>query len=244
MQRLSYGIWTAVIYFEILAYTLLTQTNTTPSVRSIPVFALMGTLILFVSFLFQKFSEFKTIIMASVYSVVVSVFIVLEIFDVVDCTFVNYGVAVTAVLVSFFWCSSSHYATKTDPGWHWFVFSSVFIIAVCAAFNFENEPAQNVFIINTILIVIIQFIYIWNVMKTHAYGNKRFRHVIRVVVVGVVATVVLLGNILRRSQIISFQSLEKIVLAVEIIIGFGLIFDFCSTPATIKYTSVLENVNA
>jgi hypothetical protein len=179
--------------------------------------------------------------MASVYSVVISVFIVLEIFDVVDCTFVNYGVAVTAILVSFFWCFSSHYATKSDPGWHWFVFSSVFIIAVCAAFNFENEPAQTVFIINAIFVVIILFIYIWNVMKTQAHGARRFRHIIRVTVVGFVAIVVLVGNVLKRSEIISFQSLEKIVLAVEIIIGFGLVFNFCSTPATIKYTSVLEN---
>jgi hypothetical protein len=182
--------------------------------------------------------------MASVYSVVISVFIVLEIFDVVDCTFVNYGVAITAVLVSFFWCFSSHYRTKTDPGWHWFVFSSVFIVAVCAAFNFENEPAQTVFIINTILVVIIQFIYIWNVVKTQASGNKRFRHIIRVVVVGFVATVVLIGNVLKRNDLISFQSLEIMVLAVEIIIGFGLIFDFCSFRETIKYTSVMENTNA
>jgi len=244
MERLAYAIWTGIIYLEILIYTILTQIGIDEGFRSIPIFALMGTLILFVAFLFGKFSEFKTVILASVYSVVITIFIILEIFGVVDSTFVNYGVAITAVLVSIFWCFSSHYETKTDPGWHWFVFSSVFIIAVCAAFNFENEPAQNVFIINTILIVIIQFIYIWNVMKTQAYGNKRFRHVIRVVVVGFVAAVVLLGNILRRSQIISFQSLEKIVLAVEIIIGFGLMFDFCSAPVTIKYTSVLENVNA
>jgi hypothetical protein len=244
MERFAYAIWTGIIYLEILVYTLLTQTNATPSGRSIPVFALMGTLILFVSFLFQKFSEFKTIIIASVYSVVISVFIVLEIFDVVDSTFVNYGVGITAILVSIFWCFSSHYETKTDPGWHWFIFSSVFIIAVCAAFNFENEPAQTVFIINTAFVVIILLIYIWNVMKTHAIGPRRFRHIIRVIVVGFVAIVVLLGNVLKRSQYISFESLEKIIIAVEIIIGFGLVFDFCSPPATIKYTSVFENIDA
>ena len=244
MKRLSYAIWTGIIYFEILVYTLLTQMNATPPIKSIPVFALVGTLTLFVSFVIQNFSRFKTVILASVYSVIISIFIVLEIFGVVDSTFVNYGVGVTAILVSIFWCFSSHYETKTDPGWHWFVFSSVFIIAVCAAFNFENEPAQTVFIINTAFVVIILFLYIWNVMKTQAYGNKRFRHIIRVTVVGVVAIVVLLGNVLKRSQYISFESLEKIIIAVEIIIGFGLVFDFCSPPATIKYTSVFENIDA
>jgi hypothetical protein len=52
-----------------------------------------------------------------------------------------------------------------------------------------------------------------------------------------VAIVVLVGNVLKRSEIISFQSLEKIVLAVEIIIGFGLVFDFCS-PHAIHYVRV------
>ena len=242
MERTA--IWTGIIYFEILAYTRLTQMETNATTRSFPVFALMGTLLLFVSFLCQKFSEFKTVILASVYGVVISVFLLLEIFDVVDSTFVNYGVAVTAVLVSFFWCFSSHYKTKTDPGWHWFVFSSVFIIAVFAAFNFEDEPAQTVFIINTVLVVIILFIYIWNVMKTHAYGEKRFRHLVRVVFVGFVAISILVVNVLKRNDLISFQSLETIILGVEIIIGFGLLLDFCSTPSTIKYTSVMEKSNA
>ena len=240
MERLSYAIWTGIIYLEILIYTILTQMGIDEGFRSIPIFALMGTLILFVAFLFRKFSDFKTVIVASAYSVVITIFIILEIFGVVDSTFVNYGVAITAVLVSIFWCFSSHYETKTDGAWHWFVFSSVFIIAVCAAFNFENEPAQTVFIINTAFVVIILFLYIWNVMKTQAYGNKRFRHIIRVTVVGVVAIVVLVGNVLKRSEIISFQSLEKLVLAVEIIIGFGLVVDFLSPPA-IKYVRVNEN---
>lgn len=240
MERLAYAIWTGIIYLEILTYTILTQMGIDEGFRSIPVFALMATLILFVSFLFKKFSEFKTVILASAYSGVITIFIILEIFGVVDSTFVNYGVGVTAILVSIFWCFSSHYETKTDPGWHWFIFSSVFIIAVCAAFNFENEPAQTVFIINTAFVVIILLIYIWNVMKTQAYGNKRFRHIIRVIVVGFVAIVVLLGNVLKRSQYISFESLEKIIIAVEIIIGFGLVFDFCSPPA-INYVRVNEN---
>jgi hypothetical protein len=239
MERLAYAIWTGVIYFEILLYTILIQMGIDEWPRSVPIFGLMATLSIFVAFLFRKFSEFKTVILASVYGVFITVFIILENFGVVDSTFVNYGVAITAVLVSIFWCLSSHYETKTDPGWHWFVFTSVFIIAVCAAFNFENGPAQTVFTINTVFVVIIQLIYIWNVMKTQAYGNKRFRHIIRVIVVGFVAIVILIGNILRRSEIISFQSLEKMVLAVEIIIGFCLVFEFCSPPA-INYVRVYE----
>jgi len=238
MHRFTYAIWTALIYLEILSYTILNQIDDiTPSYLSIPVFALMLTLLIFLSFLINKFSEFKTVILASVYSVIISVFIILEIFDIVDSTFVNYGVAVTAILASFFWCVSSHYETKTDPGWHWYVFSMVFITAVCAAFNFENEPAQVVFIINAVLVVITQILYIWNVMHTQTYGNKRFRHLIRVVFVGVVSIIMIVANILKRSEIISFQSTEKIILGLEIIIGFGILIDF-STPYAIKYVQV------
>lgn len=202
-----------------------------PLYLSIPVISLMLTLLIFLSFLIQMFSEFKTVILASVYSVIVSVLIILKIFDIIDSTFVNYGVAVIAILASFFWCFSSHYETKTDPAWHWYVFSSVFIVAVSSAFNFEAEPAQAVFIINAALVVITQILYIWNVMNTQTYGNKRFRHLMRVVFVGFVAISVLVANILKRSEIISFQSLEEIILGLEIIIGFALVYDFCAPPA-------------
>jgi hypothetical protein len=74
-------------------------------------------------------------------------------------------------------------------------------------------------------------------MHTQTYGNKRFRHLIRVVFVGVVSIIMIVANILKRSEIISFQSTEKIILGLEIIIGFGLVLDF-STPYAIKYVQV------
>ena len=245
MIRLSYAIWTAIIYLEILAYTLITQMGGSRRSKSLPIFALMATLLLFISFLFQKFSRFKTVIFSSVYSIAICIFLVLEIFEVVDSTFVNYGVAITACLVSFLWCFASHYETKTDPSWHYFVFASVFIIAVCAAFNFEDGPAQTIFVINTVLVVLVQIVYIWMVMRTQASGHRRRRHLIRVLFVGIVAVTILLSNVLKRSEIISFAEWEQIVLWIEIIIGFALIIDFCSTPTTtptIKYTSAFGNV--
>lgn len=248
MERSSYGIWTAVIYLNILSYTILTQINANANYRSIPVFGLIFTLLLFLFFLFEEFSKFKTVILASVYSVIISIIIIFQIYEVVNSTFVNYSVVVTAVIASFFWCYASHYEKKTDPAWHWYVFSCVFIIAVCAAFEGETEDgmesAQLIFAINCICVVIIQIVYFWNVLKTHTSGRKRCRHLVRVAFVSFVALVLLLVNIMRRAETISIATHEMIILSMGIVIGFALFFDFCSVRKTIKYTRVIGNDNA
>lgn len=246
MEQSSYGIWTAIIYIEFLSYTILSQINASPGYRSIPVFGLIFTLSLFLSFICREFSKFKTVILASTYSVIISLIILFHIFGAVDSTFVNYGVVVTAVLASFFWCYASHSEKKTDPAWHWYVFSCVFIIAVCAAFESQtiDESTQLIFIINCICVVVLQLAYFWNVLKTHTSGRKRCRHLVRVAFVSFVALVLLFVNILRRAEVISMANHEMIILSLQFFIGFALLFDFCSVRKTIKYTRVIENSNA
>jgi len=248
MEQSSFGIWTAIIYIQFLSYTILSQTNASPGYRSIPVFGLIFTLLLFLTFICQEFDKFKTVILASSYSVVILFIILFHVFGGVDSTFVNYGVVVTAVIASFFWCGASHSEKKTDPAWHWYVFSCVFIIAVCAAFEGETgdgmESAQLIFIINCICVVILQIVYFWNVLKTHTSGRKRCRHLVRVAFVSFVALVLLFVNILRRAEVISMANHEMIILSLQFFIGFALLFDFCSVRKTIKYTRVIENSNA
>tara|TARA_B110000858_G_scaffold196555_1_gene255650 strand:+ start:291 stop:1040 length:750 start_codon:yes stop_codon:yes gene_type:complete len=236
-RHTSYGLWIAIIYLEIVTSTILTQLSDDPWTRSAPLFALMFTLLTFMSFLIDQFANFRTIMLTGSYSVLISVLLVCENFSLINSTFVNYGVAVSAILASFFWCVSSHQLAKTDPAWHWYVFSCVFMLSLCAAFNNKTETARNIYIINIILLAILQICYFWNVIQTQVPGRRRCRHLIRVAFVSLIAFVLLIASVLQQSSIVSVLVWEQLILVLEVIIGFILLLDFCITDP-INYSTI------
>lgn len=214
--RLQSIVWSLLVWGEIFAYTLLTLDSRTEIQRTVPIVALFCTLLAFILFIVHKSKEFKTILLFACWGLVVVLILFLRIWSIVDAAFLNIYIAVTAILTSIVWCVVSHSTTVSDPAWHWYVWFTIVLIAVCGACHNQNNLAEQIYILNTVLLLVLQFIYAWYTLKHQAAGQIRCKHLWRLSAGTTLASTLLVGSILQRIALISYLDWELLVVSVEI----------------------------
>jgi len=249
--RLHSIIWTLFVWGEIFAYTLLTMSGSTQLHRTIPIVALFLTILAFILFVFEKSKQFKTILLFACWGCIVTIALFLRIWDVVDDTFLNIYITVTSILTSIVWCIVSHSSQISEPAWHWYVWFTILLIAVCGAFNNQSALAEQIYILNTVILLIIQFVYAWYTFKHQATGYKKTLHLWRIAAGTTIGCTLLVGSILQKSTTISYIQWQDCVISVEIAAALFVIVDgvigFKSqktlTDSTIKYEQIDTNDN-
>lgn len=220
--RIQSIVWTLVVWGEIFAYTLLTMTNSLQLYRTVPIVALLLTIF---AFLFFIFPDFKNLLLFACWGIVVGIAILLRIWLIVDDIFLNIYITVTSILTSIIWCIVSHSSQVSDPAWHWYIWFNLVLIAVCGAFNNQSKLAEQIYIINTVILVVIQFIYAWYILKNQAAGQRRCKHLWRISASTTIACALLVGSILQKISIISYIQWESAVVSVEIAVVFFIVID-------------------
>ena len=224
-------VWTLLVLGEIFAYTLLTMTDSLQLYRTVPIVALLLTLIAFLFFIFPKFNkellslESKELFLFACWGVVVVIAIFLRIWlPPVDEAFLNMYITVTAILTSILWCIVSHCSQVSDPVWHWYIWFLILLIAVCFGFN-QSKLKEQIYIINIVVLVIIQFIYTGYTWTTQAAGNKRCKHLWRISASTIMACTLLVGSILQKRTSISYIQWEMTIVSVEVAAAFFIVID-------------------
>lgn len=218
-------LWTLLVWGEMFAYTILTQAEVPASFRAIPIAMMLLTLALFVGLLRKQGEVFKTILVFACWGALIDIAILLELADVIDDIFLNLYITVTSILTSIIWCIVSHSSKKSEPAWHWYVWVTILIVASCGAFNNQSSLAQQVYIGNTVLLAVMQCLYIWYTLKYQTPGRMRCKHLWRIITGTVIVTGLLIGSILQKSDHISYEQWEQCVLGVELIFVVVIVID-------------------
>ena len=245
--------WALLVWAEIFAYTLLTLSDSTQLLRSVPIGALFCTIVAFIAFVFHKSNELKAVVLFACWGLVANIAIFLRIWSIIDDAFLNIYITVTSILTSVVWCIVSHSSQISEAAWHWYIWFTIVLTAICGAFNNHNSMAKEIFILNTAILLIIQFIYAWYTFKNQAAGRKRCKHLWRVAAGTTVACTLLVGSILQKSSTISYAQWENCVVAVEIaaalfiiadaVIGFNHNSQESTANVPIKYEQLATNVD-
>lgn len=220
--RIHSIVWTLLVWGEIFAYTVLTMSDSRQLYQTVPIVALLFTIF---AFLFFIFPNFKELLLFACWGMVMVIAILLRIWLIVDDTFLNMYITVTSILTSLIWCIVSHSSQVSDPAWHWYIWSSILIIAVCGAFNNQSKLAEQIYIVNTVILVIIQFIYAWYTLKHQTPGQRRCKHLWRISASTTLACTLLVGSILQKLTSISYIQWEMTVLSVELAAVFFIVID-------------------
>ena len=218
-------LWSLLIWGEVFAYTLLTQSEASPKHRSIPIVLLFATVLAFVTFIYEKGQEYKTILLFACWGWVASIAVFLRIWSVVDDTFLNIYITVTSILTSIVWCIVSHTMQISDGAWHWYIWSIILIIALCGAFNNKSEIAEQTYIVNTALLLVIQFVYAIYTIKHQTPGYIRCKHLWRIFSGTLIALALMIGSVLQKTETISYTQWEHYVVTVEVVVAVFIIAD-------------------
>ncbi len=120
-------IWSLVVWTEVFAYTILTQSESVPLICSIPIVALFVTIVAFVAFVQQESMRMKSLILFALWGCIITIVLLLRTWSLVDDTFLNLYIAVTGLLTSIVWCIISHSARITEAAWHSLFAQNMFI---------------------------------------------------------------------------------------------------------------------
>lgn len=214
-------VWTLLVWLEIFAYTLLTMTDSLQLYQTVTIVALLLTLIALLFFIVPKFKE---LCLFAWWGVMVAIAILLRIWLIVDDTFLNMYITVTAILTSILWCIVSHSSQVSDPAWHLYIFGLILLIAACFGFN-QSKFAEQIYIVNTVILVIIQFCYTWYTLKNQTPGQRRCKHLWRISASTTLACTLLVGSILQKLTSISYIQWEMTVLSVELAAVLFIVID-------------------
>lgn len=217
--------WALLVWAEIFAYTLLTLSDSTQLRRTVPIAALLCTIVAFIAFVFHKSKELKAVVLFACWGLVANIAIFLRIWSVVDDAFLNIYITVTSILTSIVWCIISHSSQVSEAAWHWYIWFTIVLTAVCGAFNNQLSLAKQIYILNTAILLVIQLIYAWYTFKNQAAGRKRCKHLWRIAAGTTVACTLLVGSILQKSSTISDAQWESCVVSVEIAAALFIITD-------------------
>ena len=114
-------LWSLLAWAEVFVYTVLTQAESSPGICSIPIIALLVTIVAFVGFVQQESMQMKSLILFAGWGCLITIVLLLRTWSVVDDTFLNLYIIVTGGLTSIIWCIVSHSARVTESVWHWYV---------------------------------------------------------------------------------------------------------------------------
>lgn len=215
-------VWTLLVWGEIFAYTVFTMSDSRQLYQTLPIVALLLTLVALLCFIVPKFKE---LFLFACWGVMVAIAILLRIWlPPVDEAFLNRYITVTAILTSILWCIRWPGSQVSDPAWHWYIWSLILLIAACFGFN-QSTLTEQIYIINIVVLVIIQFLYTWYTWTTQAAGNKRCKHLWRSSASTTLACTLLVGSILQKRTSISYIQWEMIIVGVEVAAALFIVID-------------------
>lgn len=218
-------LWSLLVWAEVFAYTIATQAASSPLLCSIPIVALLVTVIAFVAFVRRESTQLKSLILFASWGCLIAFVLLLRTWTLVDDTFLNLYITVTGFLTSIVWCVISHSAHISEASWHWYIWSLVLIIAVCGAFNHETNTAEKYYILNAGCLFCVQLIYMGSTLRKQPSGTIRCRHLWRVAAGTLLSLALIVSSILLRSDVLANRQWQQSVIVIEIVLGVVVVID-------------------
>lgn len=218
-------LWSLLGWTEVFAYTILTQAESSPGLCSIPITALLVTLVAFVALVHKESQEMKSWIVFALWGAVIAVVLLLRTWSLVDNTFLYLYIAVTGLLTSIVWCIVSHALRITESAWHWYVWALILVIAMGGAFNNQAGLSEKYYMVPVVVLIVVQTVYIWRTIHDQPPGSVRCRHLWRIVSGTVLSFTLLCTGILHQTNVISTVQWEATIIVVEILLGMSVVVD-------------------
>ncbi len=224
-RSLSWILW---FWSLIFTYTLLTHEKISNKIRTVPLILLFLSISMCAGILiYEKVVKYtKTIIWLAFWSLLTCIGLILYTMNWIDDVFINIYITVFSAFASVFWCVASHSERVTEPGLHWYIWSITIIITICCAFHNSSDTAITVYIVNCIIISLINIGYLYNICKVQPSGNRRCKRWWRVIACFTLSVILLIGSILHKIEEITVNEWERYILFVEGIILLFVLVDF------------------
>ena len=188
----------------------------------------------------------KFILMILSWSIVVSIGLILKIFDVINAIALNIHVSVMTGIVAIVWCITSHAEHVTEAGLHWYIWFLLVILTLCCTFNTNDDTAKIIYVIAAASSFITHVIYIWHVFRVQTSGQERCQHVFRTMSCFTLTTFLLISAILLETDSITREHWQDLIYTVEILVAIVIITDsiigFTNEPIKHGYTTVSTDV--
>ena len=222
--------WILCFWSLIFTYTLLTHQNYSNGTRRIPLVLLCVSIIMCSWLLiYEKVVRYtKTVLWLAAWSLVICIGMILYTLNPEIDVFINIYITVFSAIASLFWCVVSHTERVTEPGLHWYIWSITTIITICCAtewFRTSAETAIVVYIVNSIIVTLINFAYLFHICKVQPSGNRRCKRLWRVIACFILSILLLIGSILHESNGINTQQWEMYIVAIQGIVLFFIFVD-------------------
>jgi len=220
--------WILCFWSLIFTYTLLTHENFSRKMRIIPLILLFCSISACTAILmYTKAVKYtKTIIWFGFWSLLTCIGMILYTMNWVDDIFINIYITIFSALASVFWCVTSHAEKVTEPGLHWYIWSITIIITICCAFHNSSDTAITVYIVNCIVVSLINIGYLYNICKVQPSGNRRCMRWWHVISCFTLSVTLLVGSILHKMKEITTNDWELYILGVEGTILLLVVVDF------------------
>ena len=220
--------WVLCFWSLIFTYTLLTHEKFSHKIRIIPLILLFCAISACTAILIYtktvKYS--KTILWFGFWSLLTCIGMILYTMNWVDDIFINIYITGVAAFASVFWCVASHAEKVTEPGLHWYIWSITIIITICCAFHNSSDTAITVYIVNCIIVSLINIGYLYNICKVQPSGNRRCMRWWHVISCFILSVTLLVGSILHKMKEITTNDWELYIMGVEGTILLLVLVDF------------------
>lgn len=224
--------WILCFWSLIFTYTILTHRKISNKIRIIPLILLFCSISVCAGILIYEkvVKRTKTIVWFAFWSLLTCLGMILYTMNWVDDVFINIYITVFSVFASIFWCVASHAERVTEPGLHWYIWSITIIITICCAFHNSSDTAIIVYIVNCIIISLINISYLYNICQVQPSGNRRCKRWWRVIVCFISSIALMTGSILHKTEeitpnewelyIIVFEGIFILLVLIDALIGF------------------------
>ena len=228
--RSLYGI--LCFWLLIFTYTILTYQKVSSKRKIIPLILLFCSISVCTGILIYEkvVKHTKTIVWFAFWSLLTCIGMILYTMNWVDDVFINIYITVFSVFASIFWCVASHAERVTEPGLHWYIWSITIIVTLCCAFHNSSDTAITVYIVNCIIISLINIGYLYNICQVQPSGNRRCKRWWRVIVCFILSVALLIGSILHKTEeitpnewelyIIVLEGMILLLVLIDVLIGF------------------------
>lgn len=224
--------WFLCFWLLIFTYTILTYQKVSSKRKIIPLILLFCSISVCTGILIYEkvVKHTKTIVWFAFWSLLTCIGMILYTMNWVDDVFINIYITVFSVFASIFWCVASHAERVTEPGLHWYIWSITIIVTLCCAFHNSSDTAITVYIVNCIIISLINIGYLYNICQVQPSGNRRCKRWWRVIVCFILSVALLIGSILHKTEeitpnewelyIIVLEGMILLLVLIDVLIGF------------------------
>ena len=238
--------WSLLLWALVFVYTWFEFNDFKSHWKVLPVASWTLAAIVLIILLAKDAANKKFILMALSWSIVVSIGLILKIFDVINGLALNIHVSVMTGIVAIVWCITSHAEHVTEAGLHWYIWFLLIILALCCTFNSNDDTAKIIYVVAAASSFIIHLTYIFHVFKVQTAGPERCQHIFRIMSCFTLTTILLVAAILLETDSITRDHWKDLIYVVEILVVIVIVADsiigFTSEPIKHGYTTVNTDV--